>query len=498
MAALHDPVPSSTTSTAATVGPEPAIEVVVLWGEDHAGADVLHVGYVSEGCDFAVGDAVRPDGSSATDYLIDRAQLGHARMPVIVQGERGPLLVVPKGASLRTVSERGATRTAAQLVVDGALCGSGDASFPFALPLERGTSAWLGYRGFTFFVRPTLREAPLGLERAPAWRDQRFTAASVAAHLFVLGLFYYAAPQSSALAADATALKQAYLDYLVTPKEVELEPLPEWGDDGGGTPSDSAHALSGEPGTNGEPKATATRSKKTMQASKASDAEPTREALRELASQLTMFGTIRAAAAPGEGAYNAVSASGYDAHSALASLLATHDGPSFGEGLGPIGTGRGGGGTAAGTIAGGHLKTIGGIGPGTGGPGGAGGYGGRAGRLGDRTARVPAQPASAVQVAGGLSKEAIRRTIHRNLSQVRFCYEESLQAKPDLQGRVAVRFIIGPSGAVQAAAIASDDVGDARVAACIAGAVGRWLFPAPEGSGIVSVTYPFVLQQVAP
>jgi len=63
-------------------------------------------------------------------------------------------------------------------------------------------------------------------------------------------------------------------------------------------------------------------------------------------------------------------------------------------------------------------------------------------------------------------------------------------------GRVAVRFIIGPSGAVQASAVASSNVSDSRVETCITSAVARWTFSAPEGSGIVSVTYPFVLQQI--
>jgi TonB family protein len=100
------------------------------------------------------------------------------------------------------------------------------------------------------------------------------------------------------------------------------------------------------------------------------------------------------------------------------------------------------------------------------------------------------------QIVGGLSKETIRRTIHRNLNQVRFCYEQGLQTRPDLQGRVAVRFIIGASGEVRVAAIESSNLNDARVDACITSAVKRWSFPAPDGAGIVSVTYPFMLQQV--
>jgi TonB family protein len=480
MAALHDRVPSR----------DSAIEVVVMWGEDPTTADLLHVGYVPAEGHFAVGDAVQPDGSSATDYLIAREQLGLAALPIVIQSDRGPLLVVPMGSSLRTVSDRGEPRTAAQLLLDDALCASGNPTFPFALPLRKGESAWLSYRGFTFFVRPTVQEQPIAGSRAPDWKDHRMTAVSLLAHLFVLGLFYYAAPVSPALAADAINVREKYLDYLLTPKAIELEPLP---DEGGGTPSDSDEAPSGEPGTNGEPTAKAPRAKKTLQASKKSDVEPTQEELRELASQAGLIGVLRSSAPVGEGQYNAVSASGFDAHSSLASLLANQDGPSFGHGLGPIGLGRGAGGTAAGTVAAGFLKTMGGKGPGT---GGSGNYGAGVGSIHGRGSRLPPVRHGVPQIVGGLSKEVIRRTIHRNLNQVRFCYEQALQVRPDIQGRVAVRFIIGATGEVKVAAIESSSIGDARVESCISSAVKRWTFPAPDGAGIVAVTYPFVLEQV--
>ena len=65
----------------------------------------------------------------------------------------------------------------------------------------------------------------------------------------------------------------------------------------------------------------------------------------------------------------------------------------------------------------------------------------------------------------------------------------------DLQGRVAVKFIISPTGAVQTAAMASSSLGNAKAEQCIVNAVRRWTFPSPEGGGIVVVTYPFVLEQ---
>jgi hypothetical protein len=70
-----------------------------------------------------------------------------------------------------------------------------------------------------------------------------------------------------------------------------------------------------------------------------------------------------------------------------------------------------------------------------------------------------------------------------------------LTSRPDLEGRVAIKFFIAPTGAVQAAVVESSDLPEARVGSCIAAAVKRWMFPAPEGGGLVIVTYPFVLSQ---
>ena len=98
-------------------------------------------------------------------------------------------------------------------------------------------------------------------------------------------------------------------------------------------------------------------------------------------------------------------------------------------------------------------------------------------------------------VRGSLSKEVIRRIIHRHINEVRFCYEQELNQRPDLQGRVSIKFIISPTGAVQTAAKADSSLGNAKVEGCIVNAVRRWVFPSPEGGGIVVVTYPFVLEQ---
>jgi TonB family protein len=177
--------------------------------------------------------------------------------------------------------------------------------------------------------------------------------------------------------------------------------------------------------------------------------------------------------------------------SALGALMGDQIGENFGfGGLGLRGTGRGGGGTGEGTIGLGNLGTI---GHGAGGGSGS-GYGRGAGGFSGRSARVPQIRAGAADVRGSLSKEVIRRIIRRHINEVRFCYEQELNQRPDLEGRVTVGFIISPTGAVQSSAVRDSTMGNQRVETCIADAVRRWTFPSPEGGGIVVVNYPFMLQ----
>ena len=156
-------------------------------------------------------------------------------------------------------------------------------------------------------------------------------------------------------------------------------------------------------------------------------------------------------------------------------------------GLGLRGSGRGGGGTGEGTIGLGNLGTI-----GHGGGGGSGSGYGRGAQV-RRVGSVPRIRTGDADVRGALSREVIRRVIRRHINEVRFCYEQGLNQRPDLEGRVNARFTISSSGAVLNPSIADSTLGDTQVEQCIVGALGRWTFPAPDGGGSVYVSYPFTL-----
>lgn len=192
------------------------------------------------------------------------------------------------------------------------------------------------------------------------------------------------------------------------------------------------------------------------------------------------------AAVAGQGVFAALNAPGQNGNMAGDAV-----GDAFGYGgLGVAGTGWGGGGTGEGTIGLGNIGTMGhGAGTGSGQ-----GYGSGAGRgLRTRAAEGPMVRTSPPSVNGLLSPEAIRRVVLRNIGQVTHCYEQGLAMDASLSGRVVVQFIIGGDGTVQNSAVSESSVAQPAVGQCTANAVRRWQFPAPEGGGTVTVSYPFTM-----
>lgn len=97
-------------------------------------------------------------------------------------------------------------------------------------------------------------------------------------------------------------------------------------------------------------------------------------------------------------------------------------------------------------------------------------------------------------VVGALDKDVIRRVVRAHINEIRDCYNLGLATDPALAGRIAIEFVIGPSGAVEQAT-ATDTTGfaDPAVPNCIADAILTWTFPEPRGGARVTVSYPFNL-----
>jgi len=100
-------------------------------------------------------------------------------------------------------------------------------------------------------------------------------------------------------------------------------------------------------------------------------------------------------------------------------------------------------------------------------------------------------------VEGGLDRDEIAAVIQRHLGQIRFCYEQGLQTRPELNGRVAVKFVISGSGFVSIANVANTSLKSKAVEGCIVQRLKSWKFPEPRGGVNVRVTYPFVLKRLS-
>ena len=89
-------------------------------------------------------------------------------------------------------------------------------------------------------------------------------------------------------------------------------------------------------------------------------------------------------------------------------------------------------------------------------------------------------------ILGSLPREIVLRIARRGLPGLRACYERSLSRSPRLAGRIVVRFVVHPSGAVQGVSVEPATVPGRALPGCIVRAVRRWVFPAgPPGMSIV-------------
>jgi hypothetical protein len=187
---------------------------------------------------------------------------------------------------------------------------------------------------------------------------------------------------------------------------------------------------------------------------------------------------------------------GSDPSSARGSMWGPEIGEAFGAGgLGLSGFGESGGGRGEG-IGVGDIGPFGhGAGTGNGlgfGPG-DGGFARSIGRQGGtHVARAPRVRPGALTLSGRLPPEVIQRVVRQNFGRFRVCYQQGLGRNPNLEGRVAARFVIDRSGAVSNVSNGGSDLPDSAVTSCVLSAFYGLSFPQPE-NGIVTVVYPIVL-----
>lgn len=467
-----------------------AIEVRVRWGDDA----VLQVSHLSPPRPFVVGDVQEGEKLDPPDFLLGSETLGFPRWPLVVEHGAGHAVVVPQGAQ-GDVQTQGQLFSIAQLQQSGAAVATSELPGAVAVGITQGTIITVRLGGFVFEVKSVAAARPFIGGSTIDWRPVPFLLGS--AGLFGLMLLFFALspPRSSSLSLDLIDDESLILDFLVRAEEKEKERIFTQGPTGesGGEEGERHEGDEGEMGKEETP-----NTKKRYGIKGPEDnADPHMAKERAIAQAKTagILGILQNTLGDmgPTSPFGRDTALGRDSLSALGNLVGGEIGESGGfGGLALSGSGRGGGGTGEGTVGMGSVGTLGRGGRGQGGTG----FGSGRGGLGGRGASVPVVRQGVATTVGSLSKEVIRRVVRRHINEVSFCYEQRLAKRPDLEGRVTINFIISQSGAVQSSQVKESTLGDGQAESCIAQAVRRWTFPAPEGGGIVVVNYPFLLNPV--
>lgn len=94
---------------------------------------------------------------------------------------------------------------------------------------------------------------------------------------------------------------------------------------------------------------------------------------------------------------------------------------------------------------------------------------------------------------GPLTSDTIRRVVRSHDGALRRCYDRGRASNPALQGRINVKFAIGPSGNVATVSDGGSDIGAPAVVACVLSTFSRIKFPAHD-QGSVAASYPVVFK----
>lgn len=453
-----------------------AVEVILMWGRN-----VLAVSHLTPPRDFYVGEI--DGGERACDYFIPAEKLGQARLS-LVRVEQGETFVVkPSGATGFIEDARGRRSL------------DGDGSERIALGDRTRVQFELG--GFVFQIASVNAGKPMkkGMGVAWDWNVAAFFGLSFLTHTSLLAALAFFVPNLSGLSEedsdrDRLYTLQQYLDASAErERERETVDAASSAEHEGGTGQQAA----GEQGAMGKMSAPVAHKRYAVAGPRDNpDPHLAREALLREAAETGMIGLLKsmsgdpnAPTAP----WGRDSSLGSDEVSKMGNMWGDEIGDAFGSGLGLTGVGEGGGGHGTG-IGLGELGTIGrGNGLGTGE-----GWGNGHGQLGrGHVAKAPgAMRVGSLTVSGRLPPEVIQRVVRQNFGRFRACYQTGLSRNPNLEGRVAARFVIARDGAVANVANGGSDLPDAAVVSCVLSAFYGLSFPEPA-NGIVTVTYPISL-----
>ena len=97
--------------------------------------------------------------------------------------------------------------------------------------------------------------------------------------------------------------------------------------------------------------------------------------------------------------------------------------------------------------------------------------------------------------AANRDDKVISQYVKDNMRSIKAAYDRVLKSKPELSGKITVRFTILPSGKVGDVEIADSTIDDAELLDRIIKVVRNWRFPViPDTEGDVTVNFPFLFQ----
>jgi hypothetical protein len=472
--------------------PTASVEVMILWDQS-----VLHVGHLTPPRSFYVGE--EQTKNFKCDYFIPSEKLGTTRAPIVLADRGGSVNLVLLPRAKGTIEIPGQPKITVQQALDtGRTQPCAELSGAHQMPLPAGSKAKIEVEGITFQISTVNAGRAVAGHFSVDTQGLLYAGLSTAVHLGLLAAMAFFMPPLGSTDEDGVSADQQYLiqQYLQAAAEKEMEEketeqVAENSADNkeGGTGT----RAKGEEGSMGNPNSKASGNRYGVQGP-ADNADPhiARQAALRDAAEFGMIGLLNSGAGGDPNAPTAPwgrdDSLGNDPLSARGNMWGDQIGDSFGAGgLGLSGIGEGGGGRGEG-IGLGNIGTIGhGAGTGTGQ-----GFGSGHGRLGGSHRTKPPQVRmGATSVSGRLPPEVIQRIVRQNFGRFRLCYENGLRNNPNLQGRVAVRFVIGRDGAVSNVGNGGSDMPDSGVVSCVVRAFYGLSFPQPEG-GIVTVVYPIM------
>jgi len=471
----------------------PSVEVRILWA-----STALQVLHLTPPRSFFVGDASTEEPTC--DYLVPSEIVGAPRVPIIVsRADVTALVILPRTHGYLDVPGEDRV-TLAELVARGGARPSNEVTGAYECDLPLGSAARLQFEGSALVFQVAVVNAgkrfPAGFLATAEPAALLFTATSFLLHLGAIAALAFFMPKlgaddSDAIDRDRVLMMKKLLNGAAA-REMEERDSTEASAPSSEPQGGTGAAEKGEAGSMGKRSANDAGHRYGVRPKDSPDPHLARQtALRNAAD----FGVIAYVAA-GQGgdpnapisAWGRTNSSGQDDKSALGKMFGNDIDDSMGAGgIDLSGVGPSGGGWEVGI----GVRNIGGLDPGEGTGPDRGIANGRGRPSRGHLAAAPRIREPEITVNGHLRPEVIQRIVRQNFGRFRFCYEGGIRNNPNLQGRVAVKFVVSRSGAVARTADGGSDLPDQNVVQCVVRAFDELSFPPPE-AGMVTVVYPIV------